>query len=122
MEDVKKFVVEFLTRRIEASERIAKFERLSKEKQNERVGEFIILREKMLPRVDADVSQLKKILFSEPHLQALVLLTDLAMADFVARHPLIEITDMKFFAEKMAASVLDGIYAPQFGSFIQFYM
>lgn len=122
MEDVKKFVLEYLTRQIDASERIAELECLSKDEQNKRVDEFGILRDKMLPTVDADASQLKKILFSETHLQALVLLTDLAMVDFAVTHPLAKITDMKFFAEKTAASILNGIFAPQLGPIVQFYM
>ena len=60
----------------------------------------------------ADDANLKKILLSEPHLQAFVLMVNLSIEVWKEENPTTKIVDSALFVEKIIISVLNGMFNP----------
>ena len=114
MEEIKKTVIEYLKEQVEIFEQMTKIKNLLKEgtltqdQEEEKLTEI----QDLMSRAHryAENGQLKEILFSEPCLAALVLLTNFAIEDFKNINSAARIVDYKLFVKQMAASVLDGMF------------
>ena len=111
MEDVKKIVVAYLTKQIEIFEQLKMLNILSEVKKKEQANEMRCLMSQMYPY--ADENKFKKILFSEPQLQAFVLMVKLSIEVWKEENPTAKIVDSARFVERVIISVLNGVFNPE---------
>lgn len=118
MEDVKKIVVAYLTKQIENFEQLRVLNALSEEEKKTKSRELRSLMSQVHPY--ADEQKLKKILFSELHLQAFVLMVKLAIEAWREENPTTQIMDSVLFVEKMVVSVLNGMFNPSLRGVVKY--
>ena len=110
MEKIKEIVVSYLTKQIEMYGRINQINVMPEKGKMANIGELRYLMGQTYPY--ADENKLKKILFSEPQLNALVLMVNLAIEVWQEENPTTKIVDSARFVEKIIISVLNGVFNP----------
>ena len=110
MEKIKETLVFYLTKQIENFEQLKLLNALPEAEKKEKAHELRYLMSQMHPY--ADEQRLKKILFSEPRLQAFAAMVELAIEAWQEENPTAKIVDSSLFIEKMVISVLNGMFNP----------
>ena len=118
MEKIKKIVVSYLTKQIENFEELELLNALPEAEKKEKAHELRFLMSQTHPY--ADEQKLKKILFSEPRLQAFVAMINLSIEVWQEENPTAKIVDSSLFIEKMAISVLNGMLNPPLRGAVQY--
>ena len=108
--EIKKIVVEYLTKQIEIFEQLELLNTLSEADKKVRATELRSLMSQVHPY--ADEQKLKKILFSEPRLQAFMSMINLSIEVWQEENPTAKIVDSSLFIEKMVVSILNGMFNP----------
>lgn len=111
MKEIKKHVVEYLTQQIDVCEQVESLKTLSEDEKKTKARELRSLMSKV--HSYADENKIKKILFSEPQLNALVLMVNLAIEVWQEENPTAKIVDSARFVEKVIISVLNGVFNPE---------
>lgn len=108
--EIKKIVVEYLTKQIENYQQLELLNALSEVEKKEKAPELRFLMSQTHPY--ADERKLKKILFSESHLQAFVAMVEVAVDAWQEENPTAKIVDSARFVKKIIISVLNGMFNP----------
>ncbi len=111
MEKIKEIVVSYLTKQIENFEQLELLNALPEAEKKEKAHELRFLMSQTHPY--ADEQKLKKILFSEPRLQAFVSMINLSIEVWQEENPTAKIVDSVCFVEKVIISVLNGVFNPE---------
>ena len=111
MENVKKIVVNYLEEQVEIFERMAEFKAIC-DNEGSLTAKQRYEWHDLMSRAHryAEKGQLKEILLSEPHVDALVLLVKFAIDDFYRVNPMVKIVDYELFVKRVSASVLNGMF------------
>lgn len=116
--EIKKIVVSYLTKQIENFEQLELLNALPEAEKKEKASELRFLMSQTHPY--ADEQKLKKILFSDPCLQAFVAMVELAIEAWREENPMAKIVNSTLFVEKIIVSVLNGMFNPELKNAVKY--